>query len=88
MLKIVRGMVAVLVLVIVVTAIYFVVQNYKNVRLAEEENLKQVQTKTQKQLQQGEAKFQAEKRKVDALVNTMENHSNQINTSHKEGSPF
>lgn len=90
MLKIVRGMIAVLVLVIVVTAIYFMIQNYKDRKLAEQQNLKLVQTATQEaqQQQNPDAKFQGEKNKVDTLVNAMKTHSNQVNTSQNKHSPF
>jgi hypothetical protein len=65
------------------------VQSYKDRKLAEQQNLKPVQTATREQQQQSSVvKFQAAKNKVDTLVNAMKTHSNQVNTSNKVDSPF
>ena len=86
--ELLRGMIAVGILVIVISVIYFVIQNYKESKVADDSN--QVQTETADQQQQGpEAKLQAEKDKVDSLVTAIENNTdNKVNANSSVESPF
>ena len=68
-----RGTIAVIVLVIVISVGYLVIQNYEDRKFAEEGS-KQDQMNTQEQ-QDTKTKLEAEKDKVDTLVHGMENHS-------------
>ena len=70
-----RGTIAVIVLVIVISVGYLVIQNYQERKLAEEgSKQKQDQMNTQEQ-QDIKTILDAEKDKVDTLVHGMENHS-------------
>ena len=66
-----RGTIAVIVLVIVISVGYLVIQNYEDRKFADS---KQDQMNEQEQ-QDPEAKLQAEKGKVDTLVDAMEKPS-------------
>jgi len=74
-----RGLISVGILVLVISIIYLVIQNYKESRLSYDSNQIQSETKGEEQKQQQkqdpEAKLQAEKDKVDTLVDAMQNHS-------------
>jgi len=74
-----RGLISVGILVLVISIIYLVIQNYKESRVSYDSNQFQTETKGEEQKQQQqqdpEAKLQAEKDKVDTLVDAMQNHS-------------
>lgn len=86
--ELLRGMIAVGVLVIVISVIYFVIQYYKESKGADDSN--QVHTETAElQQQEPEAKLQTEKDKVDRLVTAIENNTdNKINANSSVESPF
>ena len=70
-----RRTIAVIVLVIVISVGYLVIQNYEDRKFAEEDSKqKQDQMNTQEQ-QDTNTKIEAEKDKVDTLVHAMQNHS-------------
>ena len=73
-----RGLISVGILVLVISIIYLVIQNYKESRLSYDSNQFQTETKGEEQKQQQqhdpEAKLQAEKDKVDTVVDAMQNH--------------
>ena len=82
-----RGLISVGILVLVISIIYLVIQNYKESRLSETETKGEEQK--QQQQQDPEAKLQAEKDKVDTLVDAMQNHSTtEGNITEKTESPF
>ena len=85
-----RGLISVGILVLVISIIYLVIQNYKESRLSYDSNQFQSETKGEEQKQQDpEAKLQAEKDKVDTLVDAMQNHSTtEGNITEKTESPF
>ena len=68
-----RGTISVIVLVIVISIIYLMIQNYNDRKLAEE-NSKQDQLSAQEQ-QDTKTKLEGERDKVDTLVDAMQNHS-------------
>ena len=68
-----RGTIAVIVLVIVISVGHLVIQNYEDRKFAEEDS-KQDQMNEQEQ-QDTNTKLEAEKDKVDTLVHAMQNHS-------------
>ena len=80
-----RGLITVGVLVLVISLLYLVIQNYKESKLSDDSNQVQTETKTEEQSQQQtqdpEAKLQAEKDKVDMFVTAMENNINKVNTT-------
>jgi hypothetical protein len=86
--ELLRGIIAVGILVIVISVIYFVIQYYKESKIADDSN--QVRTETAEQQQQEpEAKLQAEKDKLDRLVTTIENNTdNKVNANSSVESPF
>ena len=70
-----RGTIAVIILVIVISVGYLVIQNYQDSKLAEEGSTqKQDQINTQEQ-QDIKTNLDTEKDKVDTLVHAMQNHS-------------
>ena len=70
-----RGTIAVIILVIVISVGYLVIQNYQDSKLAEEDSKqKQDQINTQEQ-QDIKTNLDTEKDKVDTLVHAMQNHS-------------
>ena len=82
-----RGLISVGILVLVISIIYLVIQNYKESRLSETETKGEEQK--QQQQQDPEAKLQVEKDKVDTLVDAMQNHSTtEGNITEKTESPF
>ena len=82
-----RGLISVGILVLVISIIYLVVQNYKESRLSYDSN--QLEEQKQQLQQDPEAKLQAEKDKVDTLVDAMQNHSTtEGNITEKTESPF
>ena len=88
-----RGLISVGILVLVISIIYLVIQNYKESRLSYDSNQFQTETKGEEQKQQQqqdpEAKLQAETDKVDTLVDAMQNHSTtEGNITEKTESPF
>jgi predicted metalloprotease len=86
--ELLRGMIAVGILVLVISVIYFVIQYYKQSKIVGDSN--QVQTETAEQQQQEpDAKLQAEKDKVDSLVTAIENNTdNKVNANSSVESPF
>ena len=84
-----RGTIAVIVLVIVISVGYLVIQNYEDRKFAEEDS-KQKQSQMNSQEQQDiKTKLNAEKVKLDTLVHAMQNHSaTEGNTTEKTESPF
>ena len=84
-----RGTIAVIVLVIVISVGYLVIQNYEDRKFAEEDS-KQKQDQMNSQEQQDiKTKLDAEKLKLDTLVHAMQNHSTtEGNTTEKTESPF
>ena len=86
--ELLRGLIAVGILVLVISVIYFVIQNYKESKIVGDSN--QVQTETAKQQQQEpDAKLQAEKDKVDSLVTAIENNTdNKVKANSSVESPF
>lgn len=83
-----RGTIAVIVLVIVISVGYLVIQNYENRKIAEDSKQKQDQMNSQEQ-QDIKTKLNAEKVKLDTLVRAMQNHSaTEGNTTEKTESPF
>jgi uncharacterized protein (UPF0333 family) len=84
--ELLRGTITVIVLVIVISVIYFVIQNYKDRKFAEDS--KQDQMNAQEQ-QGTKTKLEAEKDKVDTLVDAMQNHSTtEGNITEETESPF
>ncbi|HEY7109415.1 MAG TPA: hypothetical protein VH415_08310 [Nitrososphaeraceae archaeon] len=84
--ELLRGTITVMILVIAISVIYFVIQNYKDKKFAEEVS-KQDQRNAQDQA--NKTKLEAEKDKVDTLVNTMQNHTaTEAETTEKTESPF
>ena len=82
-----RGLISVGILVLVISIIYLVIQNYKESRLSFDSN--QLEEQKQQQQQDPEAKLKAEKDKVDTLVDAMQNHSTtEGNITEKTESPF
>ena len=82
-----RGTISVIVLVIVISIIYLMIQNYNDRKLAEE-NSKQDQLSAQEQ-QDTKTNHEGEKDKVDTLVDAMQNHSTtEGNITEKTESPF
>ena len=82
-----RGLISVGILVLVISIIYLVIQNYKESRLSYDSN--QLEEQKQQLQQDPEAKLQAEKDKVDTLVDAMQNHSTtEGNVTEKTESPF
>ena len=80
-----RGTIAVIVLVIVISVGYLVIQNYEDRKFADS---KQNQMNAQEQ-QDTKTKLEAEKDKVDTLVDAMQNHSTtKGNITGKTESPF
>ena len=85
--ELLRGTITVIVLVIVISVIYLVIQNYKDRKFAEEDS-KQDQMNAQEQ-QDTKTKLEAEKDKVDTLVHAMQNRSTiEGNITEKTESPF
>ena len=83
-----RGTIAVIVLVIVISVGYLVIQNYEDRKFAEDSKQKQAQMNSQEQ-QDIKTKLNAEKVKLDTLVHAMQNHSTTDgNTTEKTESPF
>lgn len=68
-----RGTIAVIVLVIVISVGYLVIQNYQDRKVAEEDS-KQDQMNAQEE-PDTKTKLEAEKDKVDTLVHAMQNRS-------------
>ncbi|MGB7676402.1 MAG: hypothetical protein WBL54_07765 [Nitrososphaeraceae archaeon] len=86
--QLLRGTIAVIVLVIVISVGYLVIQNYENRKIAEDSKQKQDQMNSQEQ-QDIKTKLNAEKVKLDTLVRAMQNHSaTEGNTTEKTESPF
>ena len=82
-----RGLISVGILVLVISIIYLVIQNYKESRLSYDSN--QLEEQKQQLQQDPEAKLQAEKDKVDTLVDAMQNHwTTEGNVTEKTESPF
>ena len=82
-----RGLISVGILVLVISIIYLVIQNYKESRLSYDSN--QLEEQKQQQQQDPEAILQAEKNKVDTLIDAMQNHSTtEGNITEKTESPF
>ena len=82
-----RGTISVIVLVIVISIIYLMIQNYNDRKLTEE-NPKQDQLSAQEQ-QDTKTKLEGERDKVDTLVDAMQNHSTtEGNITEKTESPF
>lgn len=83
--ELIRGLISVGILVLVISVVYLVIQNYKESKLSDDSN--QVQTETigveqsQQQTQDPEAKLAAEKDKVDTFATAMENNINKNNTT-------
>lgn len=70
-----RGTIAVIILVIVISVGYLVIQNYQDSKLAEKgSKQKQDQMNTQEQ-QDIKTNLDTEKDKVDTFVHAMQNHS-------------
>ena len=69
-----RGTIAIIVLVIVISVGYLVIQNYEDRKFAEDSKLKQDQMNVQEQ-HDTNTKLKAEKDKVDTLIHGMENRS-------------
>ena len=85
--ELLRGTISVIVLVIVISIIYLMIQNYNDRKLAEE-NSKQDQLSAQEQ-QVTKTNLEGEKDKVDTLVDAMQNHSTtEGNITEKTESPF
>ena len=85
--ELLRGTISVIVLVIVISVIYLMIQNYNDRKIAEE-NSKKDQLNAQEQ-QDTKAKLEDERDKVDTLVDAMQNHSaTEGNTTEKTESPF
>ena len=85
--ELLRGTISVIVLVIVISVIYLMIQNYNDRKLAEE-NSKQDQLSAQEQ-QDTKTKLEGERDKVDTLVDAMQDHSStEGNTTEKTESPF
>lgn len=85
--ELLRGMITVGILAIVISVIYFVIQYYKDTKVADDSN--QIQTETAEQQQQEpEAKLQAEKDKVDRLITAIENNTDKLNANSSVESPF
>ena len=83
-----RGTIAVIVLVIVISVGYLVIQNYENRKIAEDSKQKQDQMNSQEQ-QDIKTKLNAEKVKLDTFVHAMQNRSTaEGNTTDKTESPF
>jgi len=80
-----RGLITVGILVLVISVVYLVIQNYKESKLSDDSN--QVQTETitegqnQQQTQDPEAKLEAEKDKVDTFASAIQNNINKNNTT-------
>ena len=72
--QLLRGTIAVIVLVIVISVGYLVIQNYEDRKFAEDSRQKQDQMNVQEQ-QDTNTKLDAEKDKVDTLIHAMENRS-------------
>lgn len=82
-----RGTISVIVLVIVISVIYLMIQNYNDRKIAEE-NSKQDQLNAQEQ-QDTKTKLEDERDKVDTIVDAMQNHfATEGNTTEKTESPF
>jgi len=85
--ELLRGTISVIVLVIVISVIYLMIQNYNERKIAEE-NSKQDQLNAQEQ-QDTKTKLEDERDKVATLVDAMQNHSaTEGNTTEKTESPF
>ena len=85
--ELLRGTISVIVLVIVISIIYLMIQNYNDRKLTEE-NPKQDQLSAQEQ-QDTKTKLEGERDKVDTLVDAMQDHSaTEGNTTEKTESPF
>jgi len=85
--ELLRGTITVIVLVIVISVIYLVIQNYKDRKFAEEDS-KQDQMNAQEE-PDTKTKLEAEKDKVDTLVHAMQNRSRtEGNITEKTESPF
>ena len=85
--ELLRGTISVIVLVIVISIIYLMIQNYNDRKLAEE-NSKQDQLSAQEQ-QDTKTNLEGEKDKVYTLVDAMQDHSaTEGNTTEKTQSPF
>ena len=72
--QLLRGTIAVLVLVIVISVGYLVIQNYEDRKFAEYSKQKQDQMNVQEQ-HDTNTKLKVEKDKVDTLIHGMENRS-------------
>ena len=72
--QLLRGTIAVIVLVIVISVGYLVIQNYEDRKIAEDSKQKQDQMNSQEQ-QDTKTRLEAEKDKVDTLVHAMQNRS-------------
>jgi septal ring factor EnvC (AmiA/AmiB activator) len=88
-----RGLISVGILVLVISIVYLVIQNYKESKLSNDSNQVQTESKEEEQKQQQqqdpEAKLQAEKDKVDTLVTAIENNTDTVNNTTSSGeSPF
>jgi len=85
--ELLRGTITVMIFVIAISVIYFVIQNYEDKKFSEEAS-KQDQRNAQDQ-QENKTKLQAEKDKVDTLVDTMQNHTaTEAETTDKTESSF
>ena len=87
--QLLRGTIAVIVLVIVISVGYLVIQNYEHRKFAvEDSKQKQAQMNSQEQ-QDIKTKLNAEKVKLDTFVHAMQNRSTaEGNTTDKTESPF
>ena len=87
-----RGLISVGILVLVISIIYLVIQNYKESRLSYDSNQFQSETKGEEQKQQQQqdpkAKLQVEKDKVDTLVDAQNHSTTEDNITEKTESPF
>ena len=84
--ELLRGTITVIVLAIVISVIYFVIQNYKDRKFAEDSKQDQINVQEQ---QDTKTKLEAEKDKVNTLVDAMQNHSTtEGNITEKTESPF
>ena len=72
--QLLRGTIAVIVLVIVISVGYLVIQNYEDRKFAEDSKQKQDQMNVQEQ-HDTNTKLKVEKDKVDTLIHGMENRS-------------
>ncbi len=84
-----RGTIAVIVLVIVISVGYLVIQNYEDRKFAEEDSKQKQDHMNAQEQQDTKTILEAEKDKVDTLVHAMQNHTTiEGNITEKTESPF